>query len=113
MDKLDFNGNGTIDYSEFMIAHVDLNKLLQEDKLKEAFELFDIDHSGSITIDEIKKVLGNGRKNDVDDAEWERILDEADSDGNGEISFDEFKAMMYKILVKQVESHEKEVAEYL
>lgn len=98
MEKLDFNGNGSIDYSEFAIANIDMNKLLSEDKLKEAFELFDIDRGGSITTDEIKKILGNGNKSEIDDNEWERILDEVDADGNGEIDFEEFKHMMYKVL---------------
>jgi calcium-dependent protein kinase len=59
-DKLDFNNNGTIDYSEFLIANIDLKKLIQDDKLREAFDLFDIDNSGSITLDELKKILGRG-----------------------------------------------------
>ena len=62
--------------------------------------MFDVDHSGTITIDEIKKILGTGAAN-IDDAEWERILDEVDEDGNGEISFEEFKLMMYRLLGKQ------------
>jgi hypothetical protein len=37
----------------------------------------------------------------VDDSEWERIMDEVDEDGNGEISFDEFKLMMYKMMGMQ------------
>ena len=58
--------------------------------------MFDIDNSGTITIDEIKQILGNGG-NDVDDHEWEQIVEEVDDDGNGEISFSEFKQMMYKV----------------
>ena len=101
MDKFDFNGNGTIDYSEFLIANIDLDKLMQEEKLKEAFDLFDLDHSGTITIDELKKILGNGGASEgdtIEDKEWEMILDEVDEDGNGEIDFEEFKFMMHKLL---------------
>ncbi len=65
--------------------------------MKEAFDLFDMDHSGTITVDEIKKILGQGATQ-VDDSEWDRIMDEVDEDGNGEISFDEFKLMMYKLM---------------
>ena len=90
MDKLDFNGNGSIDYSEFIIAHLDITKLFQDEKLKEVFTLFDIDHSGSITADEIKKVLGRA-SNEVEDAEFDKIIEEVDADGDGEISFEEFK----------------------
>lgn len=39
--------------------------------------MFDVDHSGTITIDEIKKILGK-EKNEVDDLEWEQILNEVD-----------------------------------
>ena len=77
MIKLDLNNNGSIDYSEFMIANVDLSKLLQEDKLREAFNLFDQDKSGTITLNEVKKVLGSA-KNPVEDVEWEKIVEEVD-----------------------------------
>jgi Ca2+-binding EF-hand superfamily protein len=112
MNKLDFNNNGNIDYSEFIIAHMDSDKMLQEDKLKEIFNLFDIDQSGTITADELKKVLGAGgpkagTNNDLDDNEWDRIIDEVDKDGNGEISFEEFKAMIYNLFnIKQEQDEE-------
>ena len=72
--------------------------MIKEEKLKEAFDIFDVDHSGSITIDEVKKVLGGGKGNDIDDTEWERIVDEVDVEGDGEISFHEFKLMIYTLL---------------
>lgn len=43
MEKLDFNNNGSIDYSEFLIAHLDAAKFINDDRLKEVFSLFDID----------------------------------------------------------------------
>jgi calcium-dependent protein kinase len=106
MDKLDFNNNGTIDYSEFLIAHLNVNKLLTDDKLMEVFNLFDYDNSGSITAKEIKKVLGSGKgvgDNIIDDCEWEKIIDEVDEDGNGEISFSEFRDMIYRLFSVKVE----------
>lgn len=111
MDKLDFNNNGNIDYSEFMIAHLDSAQMLQDDKLMEVFNLFDIDHSGTITAEELKKVLGTKNKGqpDVDDNEWDKIIEEVDKDGNGEISFDEFKNMIYNmcnIMPKDTEDEE-------
>jgi len=104
MSKLDFNNNGSIDYSEFLIAHLNVNKLLGDDKLQEVFNLFDLDHSGSITADEIKKILGSGKRvSDIEDNEWEKIIDEVDIDGNGEISFDEFKDMIYRLFSIKIE----------
>jgi Ca2+-binding EF-hand superfamily protein len=64
--------------------------------------LFDIDHSGTITVDEIKKILGAGAK-DIDEGEWDRILDEVDEDGNGEISFEEFRCMIYNLFGMEVD----------
>ncbi|CDW91278.1 protein kinase domain containing protein [Stylonychia lemnae] len=108
LEKLDFNHNGNIDYSEFMIAHLNVAQMVHEDKLKEVFNLFDIDHSGTITVDEIKKILGNskGKSNpndDIDDNEWDRVLEEVDKDGNGEISFEEFKEMIYNMCNMEME----------
>ena len=125
-DKLDFNNNGTIDYSEFLIANLDPSKIVNEDRLREVFDIFDVDRSGAITVDEIKKILGNGNKvskaasgklgesmsspltrnnphaidsteNTVDDAEWDLILGEVDINGDGEISFDEFLDMIFRL----------------
>jgi calcium-dependent protein kinase len=60
MEKLDLNGNGTIEYSEFLIASMDPQKIVREDRLREVFDMFDVDKSGAITVDEIKKILGGG-----------------------------------------------------
>jgi Ca2+-binding EF-hand superfamily protein len=46
--------------------------------------------------------LGTGVK-DIDEGEWERILDEVDEDGNGEISFEEFRDMIYNLFGIEVD----------
>lgn len=46
--KIDCDGNGYIDYTEFVAAAMDLNDLLTEEKLQRAFDMFDQDKSGSI-----------------------------------------------------------------
>jgi Ca2+-binding EF-hand superfamily protein len=104
MDKLDMNANGDIDYSELNIANISIDKMLHEDKLREAFDLFDKDHDGSITSEELRLVLGpkdaNGKliigNDDMD--EWERVIEEVDLNGDGEIQFNEFTLMMFKLL---------------
>jgi Ca2+-binding EF-hand superfamily protein len=62
-EKLDFNNNGTIDYSEFLITHLDPSKVINEERLREVFDMFDSDQSGYITVDEIKKMLGGSAGN--------------------------------------------------
>ena len=65
-----------------------------KDEIKECFDTFDADGSGFIDKKEIVKVceqLGV----DATGAEVEELMKQADSDGDGKISFDEFsKAVM-------------------
>lgn len=45
-EQADVDGNGTIDYAEFISATMHLNRLEKEDHVLKAFEYFDKDHSG-------------------------------------------------------------------
>jgi calcium-dependent protein kinase len=47
--KVDANGSGEIDYSEWVVATINKEKLLSTEKLKAAFSLFDKDGSGTIS----------------------------------------------------------------
>lgn len=96
MKIADADGSGEIDYSEFVVATMDKRKLLSNEKLETAFNLFDKDGSGSISANEVRDVLG-GQKN-IDDKVWNDIICEVDGNGDGEISFAEFKIMMQKLL---------------
>jgi len=46
---------------------------------------------------EIKEVLGKGLK--LKDEIWKKVITEVDLNGDGEISFEEFKKMMETILL--------------
>ncbi len=59
--------------------------------------MFDKDNSGSISAEEIKSVLGVGKKVGSESV-WEDIIKEVDVNGDGEVSFDEFQIMMGKFL---------------
>ena len=67
-------------------------------EIKEAFELFDIDGSGSIDSKELQvamRALGFEPKKD----ELNQIMKDCDEDGSGTIDFAEFNHMMtFKIL---------------
>ena len=54
MTSLDKDGNGVIDYQEFITAAIDKVNLLNKKNLISAFQLLDLDNSGMITIDELK-----------------------------------------------------------
>ena len=64
----DTDGSGELDYSEWIVATLDKKKLLSNEKLEAAFNLFDRDNSGSISAIEIKDVLGVGKN--IDEKVW-------------------------------------------
>ena len=52
--KVDADGSGEIEYSEFVIATMNEKNLLSNNKLQSAFKMFDKDGGGTISTDEIK-----------------------------------------------------------
>lgn len=95
MNEIDMDKNGSIDYNEFIMAATNRSKVLNKDKLEATFKVFDKDGSGSISLDEIRSILGN---NFTDQKALEAIVKECDTNGDGEISLSEFKDIMQNIL---------------
>lgn len=83
----DTDGSGQIDFAEWKAA----TSTLTDQKLKIAFQSFDRDNSGSISIKEIKNTLGASDNGPFDDQLWSELINDVDKDGNGSIDFDEFK----------------------
>lgn len=96
MALVDINKDGFVDYSEFIIASMSKKKLLSKQNLNEAFAAFDTDGSGTITVDEIKSILG-AVEGDKSDETWNKIISDVDTDKNGKIDLEEFRDMMNKI----------------
>lgn len=69
---------------------------MKEEKLRAAFKIYDLDGSGSISVDEIKKVLGVGKT--ISAEIWAEVVNEVDLNGDGEVSYEEFREMMMKLL---------------
>jgi calcium-dependent protein kinase len=95
MLAIDSDGSGTIDYTEFLAATIDQKHYQQENICWSAFQVFDTDGSGSISRNELEKVLASGQLAEVmGSAAVNRVLQDADADGDGQIDFDEFMKMM-------------------
>ena len=60
---------------------------------KEAFDLIDKNKDGEITLDELK-IFFKGLKEDIIDADLQDMINEADIEGNGSITFDGFVALL-------------------
>ena len=82
MSLIDTDGNGTLEYSEFVAASVDRKVLLSDKKLRIAFNMLDKDSSNHISINELKEVFGG---NNLADFAWKEIIGEVDENGDGEV----------------------------
>ncbi|KAJ0031753.1 hypothetical protein Pint_13777 [Pistacia integerrima] len=106
--KVDANGDGLIDFDEFcmlyeaMIGHQDhgasgkIEEVFdQEEDLKEAFDVFDKDKDGLISVEELGFVLSSlGLKEGKKIENCKEMIRRVDSDGDGMVNFDEFRRMM-------------------
>ena len=98
--ELDNDGNGTIEYSEFIqMMTMPASRDTDEFELREAFKFIDLDGNGFISREElkdaVKKIMSTDSRISVQDVE--EMMSEADTDGNGLIDFDEF----VKVLVEK------------
>ena len=87
-ERLDLDGSGEISYDEFLSAMIDGKKVLTEDRLEKAFKMFDKDGNGLLSIGEIVEVFGG------DAGYWTKIIEEVDSNNDGEVDFSEFRKLM-------------------
>ncbi|GMN38452.1 hypothetical protein TIFTF001_007678 [Ficus carica] len=92
--EVDSDGDGFIDLKEFIELNtkgVDSDEVLAS--LKDAFSVYDIDGNGSISAEELHEVL-RSLGDDCSIAECQKMISGVDANGDGMISFDEFKVMM-------------------
>ncbi|EPS71154.1 calmodulin, partial [Genlisea aurea] len=96
IDEVDADGNGTIDFPEFlnlMARKMKDTTMDSEEELKEAFRVFDKDQNGFISPDELRHVMTNlGEK--LTDDELDEMIRNADVDGDGQIDYREFVRVM-------------------
>jgi calcium-dependent protein kinase len=95
IESCDGDGNGFIDYTEFLTATINWKKELSHERLEAVFRMFDKDGSGKIGLNEVKSIFGEDSAN-IHDGVWSEIMHEADLNGDGEIDLYEFKALMLK-----------------
>ncbi|RCV17946.1 hypothetical protein SETIT_3G261400v2 [Setaria italica] len=95
MEEADADGDGCISLPEFaaLVRSADADAAAVEEDLRHAFMVFDADGNGLITPAELARVLrGIGEAATV--AQCRRMIQGVDKNGDGLVSFDEFKLMM-------------------
>lgn len=93
--EVDIDGNGHIDFKEFMqLMARKIRDADTEEELVECFKLFNQNGDGNIKVDEMKKIMSKlGMMvwgEEITQEEVEAMIDQADEDGDGMLSFEEF-----------------------
>ena len=61
MSQLDLDGDGKLDYNEFLQGAVNHSQLLSKANMEHMFALFDADKDGQISVSELKDVFSTRR----------------------------------------------------
>ncbi len=64
--------------------------------MRHAFEIFDIDKNGSISVEEAKNIIGGGKN--IPDNIISDLFAEIDKGTHEEIMYEEFKKIMIKLV---------------
>lgn len=96
MDRIDANHTKKIDYTEFVAAGINRRALMSSDKIKTAFDFFDKDKSGTISVSEFSEILK--RVNGLNDNAIQNLIAQFDADQNNKIDFKEFEKILTSII---------------
>ena len=96
---LDGANHGYIEFEEFLRACIDKKKVLCDENLVYAFNFFDKDNSGKITVAKVKDAFS---ESNVSEEVFQNILREVCLNEEGELDFTEFKDMMLGTSLSQV-----------
>jgi len=93
---VDKEGTGTIEYQDFLdLMTVKMAERDPLEEIRKAFKLFDDDDSNFISLKNLRRVAKELGETMTDD-ELQEMIDEADRDGDGQISEEEFIRIMKK-----------------
>ena len=87
-EEMDIDKNGLINYTEFISALMDYEKI-KENQLLQCFNSYDADDSGKISFKEFCDMIKP--QSEEEKKELKELYDKFDTDGDGEISLKEFK----------------------
>ena len=73
---VDENGKNSLDYTELLIAGINKQKLFNEEKLKMAFQYFDVNNSGIIEISDLKDAMLRFGKKIINSEDVNKLIQE-------------------------------------
>jgi len=96
---LDLDGSGSVDYTEFCAAGLGQKRSMQDDVMWAAFKAFDRDNSGYVHKEDLQSMLASADMHDswtpeICEQVGNEIIQKFDKDGDGQISFEDWKHLM-------------------
>jgi centrin-2/centrin-1 len=96
ISEVERDESGAIDFSAFLqIMTIKMSERDSKEEILKAFKLFDDDDTGKISFNNLKRVAKELGET-LTDEELQEMIDEADKDGDGEVSESEFLRIMKK-----------------
>jgi centrin-1 len=96
ISDIDKDGSGAIDFDEFLdMMTAKMSDKDTRDDIMKVFNLFDDDGTGRVSLRNLKRVAKELGET-MTDAELMEMIERADTDQDGEISFEEFYSIMTK-----------------
>lgn len=106
-DLLDLNGDGKIDYNEFLKVGLEQIVYFNSEILSQIFNMIDTDGNGYLTRDEMNEAVAIGK---VSENLANQIFSCYDTNKDGKLSYEEFMNLLEGIGVKKEEEEEKKEA---
>lgn len=96
IERIDVNGDGCVDIDEFGELYQSImDERDEEEDMREAFNVFDQNGDGFITVEELRTVLASlGIKQGRTVEDCKKMIMKVDVDGDGMVDYKEFKQMM-------------------
>jgi len=91
-ESMDTDNNQQIEYTEFLAAAFIGRVKAHEDVLRKTFARFDRHQTGHISIQDLRMILGDA----FESTDFEDMMREVDTSGDGKIDYDEFIAFVLK-----------------
>lgn len=96
ISDIDKDGNGSIDFDEFLdMMTAKISDRDSKEDVSKVFSLFDVESKGTITLKDLKRVAKELGET-MTEAELAEMIERADSDADGNITVEDFFAIMTK-----------------
>ena len=91
---MDNENRGKVEYLDFLNACMNVENFFTKDRIELFCKSVDLDGDGKISVEELKAIFSGGTLVNENSEEtksvWLKIMQEVDTDNDGNISYDEF-----------------------